>query len=221
MVWGWVEALNAAVPAVPLVTPPTPTYYVSNQGKDTGTGAINSPWKTIQKAVSTVTPGSRILVADGIYPEIVTTGVDGTDIAPIQLLANSTNVIVNGFVVDNANWTISGFQITGNSVPGNYGSILVLTGGDNLVVQSNYFNSSPNLVYQLMVLHQLNGNDSYVTNLTVNGNWFVNSQNTALQLRGRGHLISSNYFSNTNGWDMIRPMCSSTIIRGNYATAWL
>ena len=43
-------------------------YYVSDsQGLDTNNGAFESPFKTINKAISMVNPGGTIYVMDGVY----------------------------------------------------------------------------------------------------------------------------------------------------------
>lgn len=46
-------------------------YYVAVNGSDTNNGTINSPWRTIMKAVNSTGPGDTIYVREGIYEEFV------------------------------------------------------------------------------------------------------------------------------------------------------
>ena len=68
-------------PTIAPTPPPTPTptvaptpttapvnaYYVSTSGSDTGLGTFASPWRTINKAVTTVPVGATILLRAGTY----------------------------------------------------------------------------------------------------------------------------------------------------------
>lgn len=47
------------------------TYYVSNGGKDTNSGSIDEPFKTIQKGLSLIIAGDTLLIREGIYNEKV------------------------------------------------------------------------------------------------------------------------------------------------------
>jgi hypothetical protein len=52
-------------------------YYVSISGKDTNPGTEILPWRTIQKAADTLSPGDTAWVRKGIYRERVTVNVSG------------------------------------------------------------------------------------------------------------------------------------------------
>ncbi|MEP7166578.1 MAG: SdrD B-like domain-containing protein [Candidatus Woesebacteria bacterium] len=93
--------------STPLPTPvPTPNqaaYYVSPDGSDSNTGAITTPFKTIQKAVSTTKtdskPGAIIHVLPGTYRQaIAIDGVNGTEVSPVVIMAENGagTVFVNG-----------------------------------------------------------------------------------------------------------------------------
>lgn len=61
-------------PTVSLPKPALPTsglFYVSPNGSDTNTGTQTSPWRTIQKAVNTLSSGQTVVVRGGTYPEFV------------------------------------------------------------------------------------------------------------------------------------------------------
>ena len=45
------------------------TYYLSPDGDDiTGNGNNTSPWKTLDKANSSINPGDTVILRDGVYP---------------------------------------------------------------------------------------------------------------------------------------------------------
>lgn len=53
------EPINPPVP--PASSVEKSEYYVSTTGNDENPGTLTSPWRTIQKAVTTVTPGCVVL----------------------------------------------------------------------------------------------------------------------------------------------------------------
>jgi len=53
-------------------------YYVATNGNDTNPGTgTNAPWRTVQKAANTLSPGDAAFVRGGIYNESVTVNVSG------------------------------------------------------------------------------------------------------------------------------------------------
>jgi|GEM_PF-867691 len=55
------------------------TYYVANNGNDASNGtSINTPFKTIQKAMNKVAAGDTVYVRGGTYREEITVGRSGT-----------------------------------------------------------------------------------------------------------------------------------------------
>ena len=64
------------------------TYYVSTTGNDTaGNGSVNSPWRTITKGQSMLSPGDTLYVRGGTYYESVTITVQGTYGNPVTIRA--------------------------------------------------------------------------------------------------------------------------------------
>lgn len=53
-------------------------YYVATNGSNTNPGTLQQPWRTIQKAANSVTPGSVVYVRGGVYRERVTVNVSGS-----------------------------------------------------------------------------------------------------------------------------------------------
>jgi hypothetical protein len=71
----------AAVLSVPLVPPAwsATAFYVATTGSDANPGTYQQPWRTIQKAADSATPGSTVFVRGGIYSERVAIHVSGSD----------------------------------------------------------------------------------------------------------------------------------------------
>lgn len=103
-----VFALNAAIPV--FASSLANVYYVSStSGSDSNPGSKTQPWKTIQKAVKTVTSGSTIYVGGGTY--VIPSGGwswknSGTHSQPITLANDSGEQVI---FKDN--------QVTSNNYP--------------------------------------------------------------------------------------------------------
>lgn len=52
-------------------------FYVSPAGSDQNAGSLAKPWRTVQKAANSATPGSTVHVRAGTYPELVVVRVSG------------------------------------------------------------------------------------------------------------------------------------------------
>lgn len=64
------------------------TYYVATNGADSNPGTLALPWRTVQKAASTLGPGDTALVRGGIYSERVTVKVSGSAAGGMVTLQN-------------------------------------------------------------------------------------------------------------------------------------
>ncbi|MCG7391572.1 right-handed parallel beta-helix repeat-containing protein [Microvirga sp. ACRRW] len=124
------------------------TIYVSTSGSDSNPGTISLPYRTISKAAQAATPGTRVIVQEGVYREIVRIPVSG---APRRLIAfqpapgqqviidgsgsppdtslvqiNANHVSFRGFTIRNstrtgiAAWGTQHVSITDNKVHGSY-----------------------------------------------------------------------------------------------------
>ncbi|MGZ8565980.1 MAG: hypothetical protein ACXWXS_02900 [Actinomycetota bacterium] len=82
---------------VPIFTP-TETLHVDDDAPLGGDGTPGSPFDTIQEAVDVAGPGTRILVADGLYREAVTFPTGGTKGAWLQVVAEGDGAVVDGSV---------------------------------------------------------------------------------------------------------------------------
>lgn len=122
------------------------TYYVATTGNNTNPGTLARPWRTIQKAADTVTPGSKVYVRGGVYHERVTIRVsgtaaggyiqflnypnerpivDGTGLAVpaadsgLFLLLNRSYLVLKGFEIRNFKTTAAGRVPVGIHIRGN------------------------------------------------------------------------------------------------------
>ncbi len=61
------------------------TFHVATTGADTGPGTQAAPWRTVQKALSTLQPGQTALVHAGVYAQDLELTRAGTVDAPITI----------------------------------------------------------------------------------------------------------------------------------------
>ncbi len=74
--------------STPTLTPTALSdLYVSTSGNDSNSGSINSPLRTVTKAISMANPGTTIYLRAGLYNENIVINKSGTPIAPITLMA--------------------------------------------------------------------------------------------------------------------------------------
>ena len=87
-------------------------YYVATSGSDSNNGTFNSPYRTIQKAVSELDPGETCYIRGGTYHEAVNIGnLDGSSGNPIIFTNyNGEEVIIDGSEslsdLGGTNWTV-------------------------------------------------------------------------------------------------------------------
>ncbi len=75
---------------------PSAILHVNDDAASGGNGSENAPFKTIQEAVNHASPGTQVLVADGIYHEAVTFPASGTESNWIQVKAEGSGAILDG-----------------------------------------------------------------------------------------------------------------------------
>lgn len=90
--------LVASLVWMPYIIQAQQTYYVSTQGNNNNSGTSPSQaWKTIQKACNEATPGSTVIVSDGVYNEQPVLHVSGTAGNPIRFVAeHPLSVLIDG-----------------------------------------------------------------------------------------------------------------------------
>ena len=75
---------------------PSRVLYVDDDAAPGGDGSATAPFQTIQSGVNVATPGTQVLVSDGIYREEVNFPSSGTENNWIQVKAAGQNVILDG-----------------------------------------------------------------------------------------------------------------------------
>ncbi|MFO1523142.1 MAG: right-handed parallel beta-helix repeat-containing protein [Kiritimatiellia bacterium] len=65
-------------------------YHVATTGSDAGPGTASAPWKTIQKAADTLSPGDVVRVHEGVYGEAVTVRVSGSEAGGFVVFSAAT-----------------------------------------------------------------------------------------------------------------------------------
>ncbi len=68
-------------------------YVDSGTGVDSNSGALESPWRTIQHGVNQLGAGDTLVVRAGTYLESINVSVAGTDQAPIEISCESGGVL--------------------------------------------------------------------------------------------------------------------------------
>jgi hypothetical protein len=75
---------------------PTEILHVNDDAPAGGDGSASAPFKTIQEAMNRATPGTQVLVADGVYHEAVTFPTSGNVNQWIQVKAEGNGAILDG-----------------------------------------------------------------------------------------------------------------------------
>lgn len=77
---------------------PTNIIHVNDDAPAGGDGSVAAPFRTIQEGVNRASPGSQVLVADGLYHETVTFPASGTAGNWIQVKAEGSGAVLDGSV---------------------------------------------------------------------------------------------------------------------------
>jgi hypothetical protein len=75
---------------------PSVILHVNDDASSGGDGSVIAPFRSIQEAVNRATPGTQVLVADGIYYEAVTFHTSGSEGKWIQVKAEGSGAILDG-----------------------------------------------------------------------------------------------------------------------------
>jgi hypothetical protein len=189
------------------------TYFVSLKGNDANPGDSTHPWRTIQKAMNTATPGSTVNVLPGRYNEKVSVNVSGnaTD-GYITFQAAGRGVVISGFKKAGANVVfinnqdyvrILGFDIRDdyNVIDGS--GIRITSGGDHIVIQHNRIYGITGSSAMGITAY---GSDPArpISNLIIDHNeifscWSAPSETLTLNGNVNSFAVTNNYVHNVNG----------------------
>jgi hypothetical protein len=212
----------------PTVATPTPVpdgnYYVSTSGNDNNPGTSSQPWRTIQKAASSMGPGSTVIVLIGDYPERVQVTRSGTSGSPIAFKAQGT-VTMHGFTVHADYISLIGFDIS--DTPDNWeDGVGIFLQGSNCDIEDNYVHFATR---GGITLYAPPGSYSRTSHCVVRDNRLYKNAMAGLEIAGQDHLIEGNEvwgtiqyhpnWANPPNWvdaDGIRFFGSGHTIRGNY-----
>jgi hypothetical protein len=93
-------------------------FCVSPTGSDLNDGACSTPWRTIQKAVESVTGGQTVLVREGVYRERVLVTRNGSPAGAISLRAyGGERVVLRGQLkIRGSHVRVHGLEVDGAGV---------------------------------------------------------------------------------------------------------
>lgn len=86
---------------------PSTIIYVDDDTSEGGNGSADAPFRTIQEGINHATPGTRVLVADGVYHEAITFPSSGTSSQWIQVKAAGNGAVLDGSKsLSGGNWNV-------------------------------------------------------------------------------------------------------------------
>lgn len=188
-------------------------YFVAPSGADTNPGTETLPWRTIQKACSTVTAGSTVHVKEGVYNEKVRVNVSGNATAGhITIKAyQEDHVVVDGtgrsgddiFYIENKSYVrIMGFEIRNNLNVNDGSGIRVVGAGKEIELLNNTIHNIRGQHAMGITIYGTSGTAS-ISNLTIDGNVIHDCEpatSEALTLNGNVELfeVTNNTVFNVN-----------------------
>jgi hypothetical protein len=165
-------------------TPSGSTFYVSPTGSDSASGSSGAPWRTIQKAASTLKAGQTAIVSAGNYGERVSIANSGTSANPITLqVASGADVQLLGFDLSGSNWVLNGFDIS-TQTNGSEGYGIYVTGS------ASYDTIENNYIHELC--HEGIFMDPTVSHISVLTNRMWRAEMAGAQVDGTYELVKGN-----------------------------
>jgi hypothetical protein len=199
------------------------SYYVSTAGNDSNPGTVASPWKTIQKAANSLTPGDTVYVRGGTYKEFVVLNVSGSQSGGYVTFENYAGElpIIDGtgltpttakqtlFSLSNAKYVrIKGFEmrnLKASSRSLDPAAIRVTNGGGYIELSNNNVHHIENSAANGNAhgIHILGDSATPITNIVVNGNevhHLITGWSESLTLSGNidGFTVTNNNVHDNN-----------------------
>jgi hypothetical protein len=170
------------------VLPASGLFYVSPNGSDANAGTQTAPWRTIQKALNTLSSGQTVVVRGGTYPEFVVAGRGGVALigAPGEwpkitgrLRISAQAFRVSGFVFESGSdvgvWVdgASDVEVSLNEIR-NTSKSCVYGGGNRVRIVSNWLHHCGRSVInqnpQDHGIYWSGGSDSLIANNVITDN---------------------------------------------------
>ncbi len=171
--------------STPTSDPPTSTtFYVSPTGSDSAAGSSSAPWRTIQKAASTLQPGQTAIVSAGNYGERVEISSLGSAAAPIILqVASGADARLLGFDLSGSNWVLNGFDISTQANDSEGYGIYVTDSASYDTIENNYIHE---------LCHEGVFMDPGVSHISLLNNRIWQAEMAGAQVDGTYELIQGN-----------------------------
>jgi outer membrane biosynthesis protein TonB len=183
-------APTATINPAPTINPSTPGYYVSTSGSDSNSGSSTSPWRTIQKAASSMKAGDTLYVQAGDYSDQrVNVTISGSQGAQITYKANGS-VRMKGFNITASYITVDGFEIANTDYArGSRSSSGILLQGANNIIQNNYIHDA---TMRGIYFYLSNGDPTTNHDNIVKNNRLYHNEQVGMEVHGRNNLIEGN-----------------------------
>jgi parallel beta-helix repeat protein len=189
---------------------------VSPSGSDSSAGTQSSPWRTIQRAINTLTAGQSVVVAAGTYAERVYTVRSGTSSAPITIKAASGSkpVITGRIKIQNNYIRVTGFKLQGqNSL--SQDTLIYVSGASHVEISRNEVTKSTQSAIYL----------SGASDVRIVANWIHDNgtHNVAdhgiYWDSGTGGLVADNVVANSKAFGVhLYPNADNIIVTNNTIT---
>jgi parallel beta-helix repeat protein len=167
------------------------SYCVAPTGADSNPGSEAKPWKTIQKAADTMSPGDTVTVLAGNYAtERVGVTKSGTAESPIAYQAKGT-VVMKGFKITANYITVRGFEIADTDYVRWHADVSagVYVKGHHVTVENNYVHDA---TLNGIVLFGTPEEPAVTSNCTVRNNRLFRNEMAGISVSGRNNLIEGN-----------------------------
>jgi parallel beta-helix repeat protein len=163
------------------------TYFVAPNGDDSNPGTQSQPWRTIQKAANTMTPGDTAIVLAGNYAERVFINQSGASDAQITYQAEGT-VTMKGFTVYANYISLIGFDISNTDDHPQNGWGIFLE-GSYCIIEENYLHYATRGGIEL---YASPGNYASTSHCIVRGNRLYRNAHAGIEVYGQDNLIEEN-----------------------------
>jgi hypothetical protein len=178
-------------PTLPVTPAAGDVFYVDSSGKDSNPGTEQLPWRTIQKAANSLTPGDTVMVNAGDYStQRVKISRSGRSGAPITFQAQG-QVVMKGFNLVANFITINGFEIANTSYrrwDRQTSAGIYVKGASNLIENNYIHDASLSGIY----LFGTPAAPAVTHDNVIKNNRLYHNEMVGIEVNGRNNLIEGN-----------------------------